>query len=358
MKAGWTRKTIGEVAIVDWGNTSLTKSSYVQDGQFLAVSAAGGDGRIGHAEHGARIPVLSAIGAQCGRMFFPEEPFTAIKNTITFTPRQDCFDSKFLYYYLTSIQLPKRGAGQPFISKGDIQKFPILAPPLPEQRRIVAILDEAFAGLEAMRANAEKNLQNAQDLFESFLSRTFAQGGVGWFETTVGDQIALQRGFDITKEQQREGSVPVVSSGGIKSYHDAAMVKAPGVVIGRKGTLGKSFYLNEDFWPHDTTLWVKDFKGNHPLFVYYFFVSLKVHHLDSGAANPALNRNMVHPIKIVWPPKQMQPVLADSFHRLRDEAERLESLYSQKLAAIDELKQSILQKAFSGELTSSEAVAA
>jgi len=80
----------------------------------------------------------------------------------------------------------------------------------------------------------------------------------------------LQRGFDITKHAQNEGGVPVVSSVH-QSFHDKAMVKAPGVVIGRKGTLGKVFYLDIDFWPHDTTLWVKEFKGNEPRFVLFLF---------------------------------------------------------------------------------------
>ena len=89
-----------------------------------------------------------------------------------------------------------------------------------------------------------------------------------FFDTTIGEQVTLQRGFDITKKQQRFGNVPVVSSGGISSFHDEAMVKGPGVVLGRKGSLGTVFYINEDFWPHDTSLWVKDFKNNNSRFVY------------------------------------------------------------------------------------------
>ncbi|MBK9615813.1 MAG: restriction endonuclease subunit S [Uliginosibacterium sp.] len=163
---------------------------------------------------------------------------------------------------------------------------------LPEQQRIVAILDEAFAGIATARAAAEQNRQNARALFESHLQSVFSQRGEGWLETTVGDQLTLQRGFDITKDQQNDGEVPVVSSGGVKSFHDTAMAKAPGVVIGRKGTLGKSFYLESDFWPHDTTLWVKDFKGNERRFVYYLLSGLNLKKLDTGTANPALNRNL------------------------------------------------------------------
>jgi type I restriction enzyme, S subunit len=133
MKARWLPATLKDLCVVDWGNTNLTKSSYIEDGEFIAVSAAGCDGRIGHKEHAKHTPVLSAIGAQCGKMFFPEEDFTAIKNTITLTPRADKCSGRFLYYMLTYVELPQRGAGQPFISKGDIQAFHITFPPLPEQ---------------------------------------------------------------------------------------------------------------------------------------------------------------------------------------------------------------------------------
>ena len=226
----------------------------------------------------------------------------------------------------------------------------IAIPPLPEQHRIVAILDEAFDGIATAKANAEKNLQNARALFESHLQSVFTERGEGWVETTVGDQLTLQRGFDITKNQQRDGVIPVVSSGGIKSFHDTSMAKAPGVVIGRKGTLGKCFFLDKDYWPHDTTLWVKDFKGNEPRFVYYLFLGLDVKHLDSGSANPALNRNQVHPIRISWPPLAKQHELIRRLDSLAEETQRLESLYQQKLTALDELKKSLLHQAFSGAL--------
>lgn len=124
-----------------------------------------------------------------------------------------------------------------------------------------------------------------------------------WTETSIGAQVTLQRGFDITKAQQHPGSVPVVSSGGISSYHDAHKVQGPGVVLGRKGTVGSVYFLVDDFWPHDTTLWVKNFNGNDPRFVYYFFLSFSstLSALDHGTANPTLNRNHIHPIRVFWP---------------------------------------------------------
>lgn len=264
-------------------------------------------------------------------------------------------DPKFLFYYLGSIVglLNDLGTGTTFkeLSGGKLREVPLPVPSLPEQNCIVAILDEVFAGIAVAVANTEKNLASAHELFNGYLHSIFTEKRNGWIETCIGDQITLQRGYDITKDQQRAGSVPVVSSGGVKSYHENAMIGGPGVVIGRKGTLGKTFYLDEDFWPHDTTLWVKDFKGNDPRFVYHFFTGLAVIHLDSGAANPALNRNQVHPIRTVWPPKSQQKGIADKLDVLQRELKRLESLYCRKLSDLTELKQSILQKAFAGELT-------
>ena len=147
--------------------------------------------------------------------------------------------------------------------------------------------------------------------------------GSDWSECTIGDVLTLQRGFDITKKEQVTGNVPVVSSGGIKSFHTHAKVKAPGVVLGRKGTLGTTFFLNEDFWPHDTTLWVKDFKGNNARFVYYFFRNIAevLQSLDVGTSNPALNRNHVHPVEMRLPPLPEQKAIAHVLGSLDDKIE-------------------------------------
>ncbi|WP_198314437.1 restriction endonuclease subunit S [Chitinibacter sp. GC72] len=141
-----------------------------------------------------------------------------------------------------------------------------------------------------------------------------------WFFSTIGSQATLQRGFDITKAEQRSGAVPVVSSSGISSFHDSAKVKGPGVVLGRKGVVGSVHFLEVDFWPHDTTLWVKDFHGNNPKFVYYFFLgnSHELKGLDVGSANPTLNRNHVHPIKTIWPSLAEQNNIAEFLGTLDD----------------------------------------
>ncbi len=139
--AKWPMVELKEVCIVDWGNTNLTKASYEEDGQYLAVSAAGSDGRINHHEHEVGVSVLSAIGANCGKIFYPLERFTAIKNTMTFTPDREKILPKFLFYVLSANEFPVRGGGQPFMSKGDVQQYQIPLPPLEIQEQIVTELD-------------------------------------------------------------------------------------------------------------------------------------------------------------------------------------------------------------------------
>jgi type I restriction enzyme, S subunit len=125
-------------------------------------------------------------------------------------------------------------------------------------------------------------------------------------EIKLGDAITFQRGFDITKSEQTEGDFPIVSSSGISSFHNQWKLKGPGVVIGRKGSLGTVHYLRANYWPHDTTLWVKDFKGNDSRLVYYFLQTLHLQSFDTGSSNPTLNRNHIHKIKVMFPKKQVQ----------------------------------------------------
>jgi type I restriction enzyme S subunit len=171
----WREVSLKEICDVDWGNTKLTKSSYVNNGKYLAVSAAGADGLIDHFEHEANVPVLSAIGAQCGRMFYPGSRFTAIKNTITLTPKNNMVDGKYLYYLFTHVELPQRGAGQPFISKGDIETFRVSIPTdLNEQREIVEKLNFAFDDLDLLEGNLRVSQGKLDELFQSLISEAIS----------------------------------------------------------------------------------------------------------------------------------------------------------------------------------------
>lgn len=130
--------------------------------------------------------------------------------------------------------------------------------------------------------------------------------GQRWKDCSLGDVITLQRGYDLPRQNRRDGMVPIVSSSGISGFHDSAKVSGPGVVTGRYGTLGEVFYVTENFWPLNTALFVKDFKGNNPRFVSYFLRTLNFGKQDVAGAVPGVNRNILHmmPVRVPCVPIQ------------------------------------------------------
>ncbi len=164
----------------------------------------------------------------------------------------------------------------------------------------------------------------------------------GWKQCLLGDVLTLQRGFDITKKEQKQGYVPVISSSGINSFHDTAKVNGPGVIIGRKGSLGTVFYTEENYWPHDTTLWVKDFHSNFPKFTYYFLSTLNLAHFDVGASNPTLNRNHVHLLSVYWPPLRTQREIA----AILSAYDNLIENNTRRIAILEEMAQSLYREWF------------
>ena len=153
-----------KVCKVSWGNLSLTKSAYIENGPHLAVSAAGPDGRIGIAEHKAYTPVLSAIGARCGTMFMPEEDFTAIKNTMTLEPKDELLDNWYLFYTMMGSDLPRRGSAQPFMSKSDIENFKIRVPSMNEQKLISKSVEALLEKCDLL----ESKLKDLEKIAEQF----------------------------------------------------------------------------------------------------------------------------------------------------------------------------------------------
>lgn len=113
------------------------------------------------------------------------------------------------------------------------------------------------------------------------------------FDKTIplNEFVTLQRGFDLPKSKRLKGRIPVIASTGIAGYHHEAKVEAPGVVIGRSGSIGGGQYIEESYWPLNTTLWVKDFKGHHPKYVYYLMKNIDFSAFNTGTGVPTLNRN-------------------------------------------------------------------
>lgn len=379
MKAGWIRTTLDDICIVDWGNTQLTKSAYVEDGSFLAVSASGCDGRIGHKEHAKFTPVLSAIGAQCGKMFLPEEDFTAIKNTITLTPRESVCTGRFLFQLLSHIDLPKRGAAQPFISKGDIKAFQVSIPTsLTEQQRIVDILDEAFEVIATARANAEQNRHNARALFESYLQSVFSQRGDEWLEKALEDTVdqycSLSYGIVQPGDDMAEGlpivrptdlGIKVIELNGLKRI-DANLAKSyrkttlrgNDLLLCVRGTTGMLSIASQTLIGGNVTRGIVPIQFDKLLlsqeFGYYLMrselVQSQIREKTYGTALMQINIRDLRKLTVYIPPLQEQAELLMKFDAIWGKTVRLESLYQRKIAALDELKQSLLQQAFSGQL--------
>jgi type I restriction enzyme S subunit len=146
--------------------------------------------------------------------------------------------------------------------------------------------------------------------------------GGEWHQRTVGDLVTLQRGIDLPDAERRRGSVPIMGSFGVTGWHDEAACEGPGVTIGRSGaSIGVVSYIEGDYWPLNTCLYVRDFHGNNPRFAYYFLKTLDLARLNSGSAQPSLNRNFVHPVPAIFPDPPEQEAIASILGALDDRIE-------------------------------------
>lgn len=162
----------------------------------------------------------------------------------------------------------------------------------------------------------------------------------------VDDFAPLQRGFDLPITKMVKGKFPVVFSNGISKTHNEFKVKAPGIVTGRSGTIGNLFYIEENFWPHNTSLWVTDFKGNFPKYVYYFYDKFDLKRFGTGSGVPTLNRNDVHNQQIYIPSPEEQTKIAIFLSSVDEKLK----LLKEKKALLEEYKKGIMQKIFNQEI--------
>jgi type I restriction enzyme S subunit len=151
----------------------------------------------------------------------------------------------------------------------------------------------------------------------------YQQGNSEWVEYKLGDVITLQRGFDLPKKKRKKGKYPVVVSNGIDGTNIDYKVKAPGVITGRSGTLGKVLFVSSNFWPLNTTLWVKNFFDNFPKFIYYFLKTLALENYNSGSGVPTLNRNHICDLEVKIPPLPEQQAIAEVLSSLDDKIDLL-----------------------------------
>jgi type I restriction enzyme, S subunit len=144
-----------------------------------------------------------------------------------------------------------------------------------------------------------------------------------WKECKLGDAAVFQRGHDLPKTEMNMGAIPVAGSNGIIGYHNESTTKGPGLTIGRSGNIGTPKFYRDDFWAHNTVLYVKDFKGNDEKFIFYFLQTFDFSGFNAGSAVPTLNRNHIHEIPVVIPALPEQRAIAGVLSSLDDKIDLL-----------------------------------
>jgi type I restriction enzyme, S subunit len=167
-----------------------------------------------------------------------------------------------------------------------------------------------------------------------------------WDVTNLGNFVSLRRGHDLTERERRRGNVPVIGSAGQNGFHDTALAKGPGVIIGRSGaSFGQAHYCEQDYWPHNTALYVTDFRGNDPLFAYYFLRSIDFTRHNSGGAQQSLNRNFIYPISVITPTPSEQHAIATAL----SDVDALITGLDQFIAKKRDIKQAAMQQLLTGK---------
>ncbi|MFY4844769.1 restriction endonuclease subunit S [Aliarcobacter butzleri] len=167
-----------------------------------------------------------------------------------------------------------------------------------------------------------------------------------WEVVKLGKIAPLQRGYDLPTDSVQEGIYPVVYSNGILRFHNEYKAKAPGIVTGRSGTIGKVTYVEDNYWPHNTSLWVTNFYDNNPKFVYYMYINLDLTKFSAGSGVPTLNRNDVHIQDISLPPLKEQEKIAEILTTWDETiTKQIELLRAKELQ-----KKGLMQKLLSGEV--------
>ena len=300
---------------------------------------------------------------------------------IVFRPRPS-LDKEYLYYYLSRADFRSEGAmrmggavGQQRVPKEFIESYPIPLPPLPEQRRIVSILDEAFDGIAAAKTNAEKNLQNARALFESRLQSVFTQREKGWVEATIGRHIRFidYRG---RTPKKTESGLRLITAKNVKMGHlqeipmefvapesyDGWMTRGiprlGDVLFTTEAPLANVAQLDTDekvVFAQRIIIMQPDASKLDNTFLKYLLLSQPVQERirteGTGATVQGIKARLLKTIEISFPSSvARQQQIAAKLDSLGDETQRLESIYRQKLVELEALRKSLLHQAFTGAL--------
>jgi type I restriction enzyme S subunit len=299
---------------------------------------------------------IARYGASVGRILTGKEGAINVAIMTTF-PNTSVVDKGFLFFvlqhpnfyrYLTGLGGRAAQAG---FNKGEVSRFRFPLPPLPEQKKIAHILSTVQRAIEAQ----ERIIQTTTELKKALMHKLFTEGlrNEPQKQTEIGpvpeswevvpfDQFAtLQRGYDLRKQDFRHGKLPVIGATQTIGYHDTANVKAPGVTVVRSGSsAGKPLFISEDFWAHNVVLFVKDFHGNIPKFVYYKILALDLTQYRQGVAVPTLNRNTFSAIEVALPRLEEQQEIVDALDSVGTKTEAAE----RKKAQLQDLFRTLLHE--------------
>lgn len=334
----------------------------------------------------SRLP--DPVGRSCILPDTGERMITAVDCTIIRFNKKQVIPTFFNYYsqsseYVDAVDSETTGTTRKRISRSRLGNIRIPVPPIPEQQRIVRILDEAFAGIATAETNAEKNLQNARALFESYLEAVFSQRGEGWVEKCLGDVCDLLSGFafksgDAVPDSQtqlvRMGNLygnrldldrsPVFYPNKFAVEYQRYLLKEGDIIISLTGTTGKEDYgyavsipecdlqllMNQRIAKFDS---IQEDLVNRDFLLHYLrsrtFLNV-LYPTANGTRQANLSSVTIKTLPIPLCSIQEQKKIASSLEALSAETQRLESLYQRKLAALEELKKSLLHQAFNGEL--------
>jgi type I restriction enzyme S subunit len=246
------------------------------------------------------------------------------------------------------------------ITAPSLKALKIPLPPLPEQHHISYVLSTVQI---AIKQQAQL-ITLMRELKSALMHKLFAEGlhGEKQKETEIGlvpesweikpfeEFTTLQRGKDLTKKEFKEGSVPVAGSNGVIGYHDTSFVKGPGVTVGRSGSVGRVTLYDQDFWAHNTSLYVKDFHDNDPRFAAYYLEVMNLARFKTGASVPTLDRNSFKLMPVAVPPREEQVEIR---HILETTDKKIEITNLWK-AKLEELFRTLLHQLMTGQIRVNE----
>jgi type I restriction enzyme S subunit len=399
MKKGWLETTVGEACILRSG-TTLPKEIEQSSGEIPYLKVA--DMNISENLNGVtcssryvnKVDVNVSNLLPVGTTIFPKRGGAILTNKKLLLSRVICADlnimgvtpksgllAKLLFYYFLRLDLREinNGSSIPQINNYSIEPLLISFPEsLPEQRRIVGILDEAFEGIATAKANAEKNLQNARAIFESYLQSVFTQRGEGWVDRTLDQVCIVERGSSprpiknyFTTEPDGVNWIKIgdTEEGGKYVYSTAQKITPEGAkrsrfvkegdfILTNSMSFGRPYIMKINGYIHDGWFVLRLNISIDTDYFYYLlssrFVQSQFAQLASGSVVKNISGDLVKKAVLPIPPLAYQHVIVKKLLGLSAETRRLESIYQQKLAALEALKKSLLHQAFTGQLTAGE----